>query len=70
MWQKKSTRTNDLPKGDARYDPLHKEYYEYFERVEKRKEGKRKVSSTSTSDSLPPLLSNPGPAPKRKRKTI
>ena len=67
--KKKSTRTNDLPKGDARYDPLHKEYYEYFERVEKRKEGKRKVSSTSTSDSLPPLLSNPGPAPKRKRKT-
>ena len=50
--KKKTTRTNDMPKGGARYDPQHEEFYEYFARVEERKKnGKRKVTSTTTSSS-------------------
>ena len=65
--KKKSKRTNDMPKGGARYEPQHEEFYGYFERCEERKnKGKRKVSPTSSIvDDAPPALV---PA-KRQRRT-
>ena len=67
--KKKTNRTNDMPKGGARYEPQHDEFYAYWARCEERKSmGKRKISptssSTSANDPPPPLT----PA-KRKRKT-
>ena len=54
--KKKTTRTDDKPKGDARYAPQHPDYYDYFRRCEERSKGKRKVTATYTSADLPPTL--------------
>ena len=74
--KKKTTRTRDMPKGDARYAPQHNEFYDWFARCKERAEkGKRKVSSTTTSGSAdtdtgsPPTLVSKPPAAKRARKT-
>ena len=66
--KKKTSRTNDMPKGDARYAPQHQEFYDYFGRCAERAKGKRKVTATATSADPPPLASKP-PAAKRQRKT-
>ena len=66
--KKKTTRTNDMPKGDARYAPQHQEFYGYFARCEERAKGKRKVTATTTSADPPALAPKP-PAAKRQRKT-
>ena len=75
--KKKTNRTRDMPKGDARYAPQHDEFYGWFARCKERAEkGKRKVTSTSTStsgsadtDTGPPTLVSKPPAAKRARKT-
>ena len=66
--KKKTSRTSDMPKGDARYAPQHQEFYDYFGRCAERAKGKRKVTATATSADPPALASKP-PATKRQRKT-
>ena len=80
LQKKKSTRTSDMPTGDARYAPQSGPFYDYYSRCEERrkekeKKGKRKVSCSTTTpttttdtDSSPPVLISKPPA-KRQRKT-
>ena len=52
--KKKTTKKQDLPDGVKRYDVTSQEFGEYFERVEARKAGKRKVTPPADPVSAPP----------------